>query len=83
MCRNLTDDVRCCLPCPMADWVYPSNFQSLTRIASWLSVAATICCVFMLLSWAFLPKKDTSRHYLSICLTLATTILNVSTVLYP
>ena len=29
-----------------------------------------VICVFLLLSWAFLPKDKTRRHWLSICLVI-------------
>ncbi|KAJ2907075.1 uncharacterized protein MKZ38_008643 [Zalerion maritima] len=68
--------IECCLPCPMTDWVYPDNFGTLTQIADWVSVAGTLSCVFLLLSWLFLPVEKTNRHYLSICLCCAVLMMN-------
>jgi hypothetical protein len=46
--------------------------------AQWVAVVSTISCVFLLLSWIFLPVEKTSRHYLSISLTVGVTFMNVS-----
>lgn len=62
----------------MTDWVYPDSFSTLTEAASWMSIGSLVCCVFLLLSWAVLPVEKTSRHYLSICLTVAVFLMNVS-----
>lgn len=67
----------CCLPCPMTDWVYPDNFSTLTMIADWINVVGMACCIFLLLSWAFLPIEKTNRHYLSICLCCAVVLMNL------
>lgn len=69
----------CCLPCPLAEWVYPDYFTTISEIANWISLIGTIACVFLLLSWAFLPVEKTNRHYLSISLTSAVLLMNVST----
>lgn len=78
LCKQV-DIIQCCLPCPMTDWVYPERFETLTSVANWVSLSSQICCVFLLLSWAFLPVEKTNRHYLSICLTFAILLMNVST----
>jgi hypothetical protein len=62
----------------MTDWVYPDSFNSVGLAAEWVAVFSTICCVFLLVSWAALPVEKTHRHYLSICLTLAVLMMNVS-----
>ena len=62
----------------MTDWAYPESFKSLSLVAEWVSVVSVICCVFLLISWAALPVEKTHRHYLSICLTVAVAIMNVS-----
>ncbi len=62
----------------MTDWVYPESFNTLGLVAYWLSVIGTVCCVFLLLSWAVLPVDKTHRHYLSISLTSAVVLMNVS-----
>lgn len=78
MCGEYPIIGACCLPCPMADWVYPDYFKTFTDIVNWICVVGTICCVFLLLSWAFLPVEKTNRHYLSISLTTAVLLMNVS-----
>jgi hypothetical protein len=70
--------MQCCLPCPMTDWVYPDRFETLTAVANWVAAFSVLCCVFLLLSWACLPVDKTNRHYLSICLTFAVLLMNVS-----
>lgn len=77
LCQNL-GQVTCCLPCPMTDWVYPDSFESLGLAAEWVAVAGTVCCVLLMLSWIFLPVDKTHRHYLSVCLTSAVVLMNVS-----
>jgi hypothetical protein len=68
----------CCLPCPQTEWLYPDNFDSITQSASWINVAGVICSVFLLVSFAFLPIGKTHRHYLSVCLTIAVILMQVS-----
>lgn len=76
LCQTVAT-IQCCLPCPMTDWVYPDRFDTLTAVANWVSLFSQICCIFLLLSWAFLPVEKTNRHYLSICLTVAILLMNV------
>src|SRR5687767_8841594 len=64
-CQRMTDQIACCLPCPITDWVYPDNFNTLTQVANGVSTASAVCCVFLLLSWLCLPVDKTNRHYLS------------------
>lgn len=78
MCESLSSTLSCCLPCPVTDWVYPDSFQSLGTAAGWVAVVSTVCVVFLLASWAFLPVEKTNRHYMSICLTIAVVFMNVS-----
>ncbi|KAK2060508.1 hypothetical protein LY76DRAFT_411588 [Colletotrichum caudatum] len=77
LCQSLGGPIQCCLPCPLTDWVYPEYFNTLTTAANWVCVASATGCLFLLLSWAFLPVDKTYRHYLSICLTLAVLIMNL------
>jgi hypothetical protein len=58
--------------------VYPDSFGVLTQVANWVSVVGAVAAVFLLASWAFLPVDRTSRHYLSISLTLTVVFMNVS-----
>ncbi|KAL1868052.1 hypothetical protein VTK73DRAFT_3853 [Phialemonium thermophilum] len=76
-CQALLPNLTCCLPCPLTDWAYPESFKTMGTAADWVSVAGTVCCVFLLLSWAFLPVEKTHRHYLSICLTSAVVLMNL------
>ncbi|EAQ93629.1 hypothetical protein CHGG_01864 [Chaetomium globosum CBS 148.51] len=62
-------------------WAYPDSFQTMTEGANWVAVASTVCCVFLLLSWAVLPVEKTYRHYLSICLTAGVMFMNLGFVL--
>lgn len=62
----------------MTAWAYPDSFNTLTQVTNWLAAAGSLCCVFLLLSWALLPVDKTNRHYLSICLTAAVLVMNVS-----
>lgn len=80
LCMN-EGEISCCLPCPMTAWAYPDNFDTMGKAADWVAVASTICCVFLLLSWLLLPIDKTHRHYLSICLTLAVTFMNLGFVI--
>lgn len=50
----------------------------MSTAAQWVAVVSTISCVFLLLSWIVLPIEKTSRHYLSISLTVGVTFMNVS-----
>jgi len=65
----------------MTDWAYPDSFQTMSTAANWVAVASTICCVFLLLSWAVLPVEKTYRHYLSISLTTAVMFMNLGFVI--
>lgn len=67
----------CCIQCPLTNWTYGDNFNYITESADWINVAGIICCVFLLVSFAFLPVEKTHRHYLSICLAIATVFLQV------
>lgn len=65
----------------MTDWAYPDSFQTLSLAAGWVAVFSTVCCVFLLLSWMFLPVEKTNRHYMSICLTIGVTFMNLGFVI--
>lgn len=75
-CEAIGTDV-CCLPCPKTAFLYPDNFATITNAASWLNVAGIVCTTFLLLSWAALPVEKTHRHYLSICLAIGLTLLQL------
>ncbi|CZR50530.1 uncharacterized protein PAC_00403 [Phialocephala subalpina] len=67
----------CCLPCPQTDWVYPDNFNTITDSASWINVASMACSVFLIVSFAVLPIEKTHRHYLSVCLAIGVTLMQL------
>src|SRR5258708_9950764 len=62
--------VICCLPCPQTEWLYPDNFDTITKSTNWINVVGMVCTVFLLVSFAFLPVNMTHRHYLSVCLAI-------------
>ncbi|MCJ1328850.1 hypothetical protein MMC10_005527 [Thelotrema lepadinum] len=68
----------CCLPCPVTDWVYPDNFNTIALATNWLALGSFICCVFLLLSFIFLPVTKTSRHYLTIGLVTGVGLLSLA-----
>ncbi|KAF4512567.1 hypothetical protein G6O67_001687 [Ophiocordyceps sinensis] len=74
---QMTRDLNCCLPCPMADWVYPDSFNTITLVADWTATVSAICCLFLLVSWAALPVDKTNRHYLSVCFTFGVMLMNL------
>jgi hypothetical protein len=39
--------------------------------------AGIVCTAFLFLSWAVLPVEKTHRHYLSICLAIGVTFMQV------
>lgn len=61
----------------MTDWTYSDAFSTVGVAAEWVSVASTLCCLFLLLSWTVLPIDKTHRHYLSICLTISVVMMNL------
>ncbi|KAJ5908071.1 hypothetical protein N7495_000753 [Penicillium taxi] len=69
-CAELSTNLTCCIPCPLADWRYPNDTSAKANIAGWISVALLPLCIFLLTSYAVLPAKWTNRHYLSTCITL-------------
>lgn len=63
--------VDCCLPCPITDWVYSDDFNTIPKAANWLNVAGMVCSMSLLLSFIVLPVQKTNRHYLTIGLVVA------------
>lgn len=61
----------------MTDWVYADSFNSYIDAAGWVAVVSTAGCLWLCLSWAFLPVQQTSRHYLSVNLAISAILLNV------
>ncbi|GJN68392.1 hypothetical protein PLICBS_002435 [Purpureocillium lilacinum] len=81
LCQTIPPDKKCCLPCPMADWVYPDSFNTMTVVANWVAAVSAICCVLLLASWAVLPVDKTNRHYLSVCFTFGVLLMNLGFVI--
>ncbi|KND94668.1 hypothetical protein TOPH_00085 [Tolypocladium ophioglossoides CBS 100239] len=81
LCQTITDDLKCCLPCPMVDWVYPDSFNTVTVVANWVATISAICCLFFRASWAALPVDKTNRHYLSICFVIGIFMMNLGFVI--
>ncbi|KAK8247924.1 hypothetical protein HDK77DRAFT_508168 [Phyllosticta capitalensis] len=57
---------KCCLPCPIQDWVYSDDFLSHLQTANWLGVASFSLICFLLISYLVLPPNKSGRHYLTI-----------------
>jgi len=57
--------------------MYADGFEERTEVASWVTVVATIFTLFVLVSYAVLPTKWTSRHYLSVCLAIGVLCMEV------
>ncbi|PHH67982.1 hypothetical protein CDD82_944 [Ophiocordyceps australis] len=77
ICQRVSDELTCCLPCPMAEWVYPDSFDNITTATEWLAALSVACCALLLASWAFLPVEKTSRHYLSVSFTFGVLLMNL------
>ncbi|CAD6564432.1 MAG: hypothetical protein ASARMPREDX12_002659 [Alectoria sarmentosa] len=69
--------VDCCLPCPITDWVYSDDFNTIPKAANWLNVAGIVCSMSLLLSFIVLPVQKTNRHYLTIGLVVAICFLQL------
>ncbi|KAK7522778.1 uncharacterized protein IWZ02DRAFT_253657 [Phyllosticta citriasiana] len=71
LCSNVSDaylDLECCLRCPITDWIFSESFESSYKVTEALNLVGLIACLFLLVSWLFLPVANTRRHYLSVCL---------------
>lgn len=55
-----------------------AGFQTWYRISESISAVGLVICIFLLLSWVFLPVEKTRRHYLSICLVIGIILEAVS-----
>ncbi|KAL1954512.1 hypothetical protein VTO42DRAFT_1123 [Malbranchea cinnamomea] len=64
-CQSLTEELTCCLPCPISDWKYPHQYRTISRVANWLAVVFFALNSLILISYVFLPPKITGRHYLN------------------
>lgn len=69
--------VDCCLPCPITDWVYSDDFNTIPKAANWLNVGGMVCSMSLLLSFIVLPVQKTNRHYLTIGLVVAICFLQL------
>ncbi|KAH7041900.1 hypothetical protein B0J12DRAFT_580073 [Macrophomina phaseolina] len=68
---------KCCLPCPVQDWVYPEEFTDKLKIANYVGISSVALCGFLLLSFLVLPPERSNRHYLTIGVTLAITFFSI------
>ena len=57
--------------------MYADGFEQRTEVGNWVNVAAMFSTLFILISYAVLPTKWTSRHYLSVCLALGVFFMEV------
>lgn len=56
----------CCLPCPVTDWIYSSDFPNNVRAANRLAIVAIVLEVFVLVTYASLPIEESRRDYLNV-----------------
>ncbi|SLM34364.1 GPCR, family 2-like [Lasallia pustulata] len=75
---TLKGTINCCLPCPMTEWVYPDNFSQMARVANWLNVLGLVCTMALLISFVVLPADKSRRHYLTVCLVVGVTMMQVA-----
>ncbi|KAK6544027.1 hypothetical protein TWF694_000741 [Orbilia ellipsospora] len=68
----------CCVPCPIQDWLYPDNFDTLVNAVAYFNLASVAACIFMLISYWVLPTTLTHRHYLSVSLVVGVLIMECS-----
>lgn len=54
-----------------------TDFYDLTRIAGYINVVGLGICIFMLVSFVFLPIEATRRHYLNVCFVFAIIIMQL------
>jgi hypothetical protein len=59
---------KCCVPCPLSDWVNSTSFPGLADGAAWVNVVGFILCGVLLLSYLVLPVAATRRSFLNIAL---------------
>ncbi|KAF1978368.1 hypothetical protein BU23DRAFT_563979 [Bimuria novae-zelandiae CBS 107.79] len=72
------DGTTCCFPCPIQDWLYPSQWQDQLRVPNYLSILSVALCLFLLLSFAVLSPETTHRHYLSVGLLFSVLSISLS-----
>ncbi|SMR52962.1 unnamed protein product [Zymoseptoria tritici ST99CH_1E4] len=68
---------RCCIPCPVYDYTYRSDFRRLTDGAAWVHLVGFILCSFLLISHIVLPAKVTRRAYINMILLAGIMILEL------
>ncbi|KAI5250768.1 hypothetical protein E4T42_04778 [Aureobasidium subglaciale] len=68
---------KCCVPCPLSDWVNSSDFPRLADGAAWVNVVGFVLCGFLLLSYAVLPAVATRRSFLNIALLVGIMIMEL------
>ncbi|KAL1617540.1 hypothetical protein SLS54_007832 [Diplodia seriata] len=67
----------CCLPCPVQDWVYPAAYVRRLKVANYVGISSVALCGLLLVSFLVLPPSRSSRHYLTVGVTLAITFFSV------
>ena len=77
-CGQVVAGLSCCLPCPVAQWVFSDDFYHKLEIAYWFNVPSLVCQVFLLLTYAVLPVEKSHRHYLSAGLCVSMIMVEVS-----
>jgi len=74
-CSNATTELTCCLPCPITHWVFADKFDAHAPVANYVSIAAFVCNVLLLLTFAVVPEEKSHRHYLSVSMTVSLLLL--------
>ena len=59
------------------------DFYTLSKVSNYINVVGIACCLFMLISFAFLPVEKPNRNFLSVCLVLAIVLMQVRTLIVP
>ena len=54
-----------------------ADFKTISTVTSWINVAGLACTVLLLVTYFALPIQKTSRHYLTVCLVAAVTLMQV------
>ena len=82
-CGPVTADLSCCLPCPLAQWVYSDAFTYKANVAYWFNVPALVAQVFLMVTFVVLGRgkgnEGNGGHYLSWGLCGGLVMLEVST----
>lgn len=49
----------------------------MARVANWLNVLGLVCTMALLISFVVLPADKSRRHYLTVCLVVGVTMMQV------